>query len=108
VELPRWIDLVVLPAFNLALALLASGIVMLIVGHDPLQVVGLLVKGAFGSRLAVSYVLYYATTFVLRSRSATICRPGSCCRRWCWSPRLAGCSGRRCRRRCRRTGAVMS
>jgi ABC-type uncharacterized transport system permease subunit len=72
VELPRWIDLVVLPAFNLALALLASGIVMLIVGHDPLQVVGLLVKGAFGSRLAVSYVLYYATTFVFTGLAVAV------------------------------------
>ena len=72
VELPRWIDLIVLPAFNLALALLASGIVMLIVGHDPLQVVGLLVKGAFGSRLAVSYVLYYATTFVFTGLAVAV------------------------------------
>jgi ABC-type uncharacterized transport system permease subunit len=72
VELPRWIDLVVLPAFNLALALLASGIVMLIVGHEPLQVVGLLVKGAFGSRLAVSYVLYYATTFVFTGLAVAV------------------------------------
>ena len=71
-ELPRWIDLVVLPAFNLALALLASGIVMLIVGHDPLQVVGLLVKGAFGSRVAVSYVLYYATTFVFTGLAVAV------------------------------------
>ena len=63
-ELPRWMDLVLLPAFNLALALLVAGAVVAAVGMDPLQVVGWLVKGAFGSRSAVSYTLYYATTFV--------------------------------------------
>jgi simple sugar transport system permease protein len=72
VELPRWIDLFVLPAFNLALALLVSGMVMMIVGHDPLQVMWLLVKGAFGSRLALSYVLYYATTFVFTGLAVAV------------------------------------
>jgi len=64
VELPRWIDLVVLPAFNLALALLVAGLVVLLVGQDPGQVLALLIKGAFGTRLGLSYTLYYATTFV--------------------------------------------
>ena len=63
-ELPRWMDLVLLPAINLGMALVVSAIVLVIVGHDPVQVLGLLVKGAFGSRAGLSYTLYYATTFV--------------------------------------------
>ena len=43
IEMPRWLDLVVLPAFNLALALLACGVVVLIVGQDPAQVLALLI-----------------------------------------------------------------
>ena len=42
-ELPRWLDLFVLPAFNLALALLACGVVVMIVGHSPAQVLVLLI-----------------------------------------------------------------
>jgi ABC-type uncharacterized transport system permease subunit len=72
VEMPRWLDLVVLPVFNLALALLVCGIVVLIVGHDPGQVLALLVKGAFGSRIGFSYTLYYATTFVFTGLAVAV------------------------------------
>ena len=72
IELPRWVDLVVLPAFNLALALLASALVVLIVGQSPWQVIVLLVKGAFGSRIGLSYTLYYATTFVFTGLAVAV------------------------------------
>ena len=72
IEMPRWLDLVVLPIFNLALALLVCGIVVLIVGHDPGQVLALLVKGAFGSRIGFSYTLYYATTFVFTGLAVAV------------------------------------
>ncbi len=72
IELPRWIDLVVLPLVNLALALLACGIVVAVVGHDPWQVLALLVQGAFGSRMGLSYTLYYATTFVFTGLAVAV------------------------------------
>jgi len=71
-ELPRWIDLGVLPALNLAVALLVAGGVVLLVGQDPAQVLTLLVKGAFGSRVGVSYTLYYATTFVFTGLAVAV------------------------------------
>ncbi|MFN0183792.1 MAG: ABC transporter permease, partial [Aquabacterium sp.] len=72
VELPRWMDLVLLPAINLGVALLVSAVVLVIVGHDPVQVLGLLVKGAFGSRAGFSYTLYYATTFVFTGLAVAV------------------------------------
>ena len=72
VELPRWIDLVVLPAVNLGMAMLVSAVVLVIVGQDPVQVLGLLIKGAFGSRAGLSYTLYYATTFVFTGLSVAV------------------------------------
>jgi len=71
-EMPRWLDLVVLPIFNLALALFVCGIVVLIVGQDPGQVLALLIKGAFGSRIGLSYTLYYATTFVFTGLAVAV------------------------------------
>src|SRR5262249_22692449 len=71
-ELPRWLDLVVLPAFNLLMALLVSGLVVLIIGLDPLQVMALLVRGALGSRIGLSYTLYYATTFVFTGLAVAV------------------------------------
>jgi simple sugar transport system permease protein len=71
-EMPRWLDLGVLPVFNLGLALCVSGIVVMIVGQDPAQVLALLVKGAFGSRIGLSYTLYYATTFVFTGLAVAV------------------------------------
>jgi simple sugar transport system permease protein len=71
-ELPRWMDLALLPAINLALALAVAGIVVGAVGQDPLQVLTLLVQGAFGSRAGISYTLYYATTFVFTALAVAV------------------------------------
>ena len=72
VELPRWMDLVLLPAVNLALAFIVSAIVLLVIGQDPVQVLGLLVKGAFGSKVGIGYTLYYATTFVFTGLAVAV------------------------------------
>ena len=71
-EMPRWLDLFVLPAFNLALALAVCGVVVLSVGQSPGQVLALLIKGAFGSRIGLSYTLYYATTFVFTGLAVAV------------------------------------
>ena len=72
IELPRWLDLFVLPPINLAMAFAASALVLLTIGQDPLQVLVLLVKGAFGSRSGLSYTLYYATTFVFTGLAVAV------------------------------------
>ena len=71
-ELPRWMDLVLLPAINLLMAMAVAALVLLVVGHDPLQVLALLVKGAFGSRTGLSYTLYYATTFIFTGLAVAV------------------------------------
>ncbi len=72
VELPRWMDVAVLPAINLAIALLVAGGVVLLVGFKPDQVLALLIKGAFGSKSGISYTLYYATTFVFTGLAVAV------------------------------------
>ena len=71
-ELPRWMDVALLPAVNLAFALLVAGAVVLFVGFDPAQVLALLVKGALGSAAGISYTLYYATTFVFTGLAVAV------------------------------------
>ena len=63
-RLPLWIDLGLIPALNLAFALLISGLVVLAIGADPLQAVLLLVRGAFGYGEGLGYTLFYATNFI--------------------------------------------
>ena len=72
VELPRWMDVALLPAINLAIALLVAGGVVLLVGFKPDQVLALLIKGAFGSKAGISYTLYYATTFVFTGLAVAV------------------------------------
>ncbi len=71
-ELPRWLDVAVLPAVNLAIALLVAAGVVLLVGFNPGQVLTLLIKGAFGSASGISYTLYYATTFVFTGLAVAV------------------------------------
>ncbi|HYC02371.1 MAG TPA: ABC transporter permease [Azospirillaceae bacterium] len=63
-ELPRWVSLALLPAINIACALLASGLVILAIGEDPLAALGYLVTGALGSATGIGYTLYYATSLI--------------------------------------------
>ena len=70
--LPRWADLVLLPVVNLAVALLAAGVLVWLVGQDPLEVITVLVHGAFGSQRGLSYTLYYATTFTFTGLAVAV------------------------------------
>jgi ABC-type uncharacterized transport system, permease component len=62
--LPRWADIILLPLLNLALAFLVSGLVVLMVGENPLQAVQVIIYGAFGYGDGFGYTLYYATNFI--------------------------------------------
>lgn len=75
-ELPRWIDVGLLPLVNLALALAVCAVVVAIVGLDPRQVIVLLLEGAFGSRAGLSYTLYYATSFVFTGLAVAVALHG--------------------------------
>ncbi|MBK9136692.1 MAG: ABC transporter permease [Betaproteobacteria bacterium] len=71
-DLPRWAELAVLPAVNLALALTVAALVVAVIGFQPGEVLALLVKGAFGSKAGLGYTLYYATTFVFTGLAVAV------------------------------------
>ncbi len=60
------------PAANLALALVLSAVVVLLVGESPLRALRILVAGAFGNAEAVGYTLYYATNFVFTGLAVAV------------------------------------
>ena len=70
--LPRWADVVLLPAVCLAVALLVAGGVAAAVGQNPINVLVVLVKGAFGTPRGISYTLYYATTFIFTGLAVAV------------------------------------
>ncbi|WP_127145174.1 ABC transporter permease [Pelagibacterium montanilacus] len=62
--LPRWMDIVLLPAINLIMAFTISGLVVLMIGESPLEAISIILYGAFGYGDGFGYTLYYATNFV--------------------------------------------
>lgn len=70
--LPRWADLVLLPLVCLGLALMAAAVVVLLVGQDPVTVMTVLIRGAFGNQRGLSYTLYYATTFIFTGLAVAV------------------------------------
>jgi general nucleoside transport system permease protein len=63
-ELPRWVDVGVIPLLNLLLALIATSVIFLLIRENPLECLGIMLKGAVGSLKGWSYLLYYATNFI--------------------------------------------
>jgi len=76
-KLPRWAEYGLLPALNLAAALLLSGAVVRGIGESPWAALKLLSAGAFGSPEAIGYTLYYATNFIFTGLAVALaCQAG--------------------------------
>ena len=70
--LPRWADIVLLPLLNLVLALAVSGLVVLMIGQNPLEAIWTIITGAFGRPYNIGYTLYYATNFIFTGLAVAI------------------------------------
>jgi ABC-type uncharacterized transport system permease subunit len=70
--LPRWADVILLPALNLILAFGISGLVVLMIGENPLEAYRAIFLGAFGSGDGLGYTLYYATNFMFTGMAVAI------------------------------------
>ena len=70
--LPAWAEIVLLPLVNIALAFITVGIIVRVIGVDPLHALELLVVGAFGSPESIGYTLYYATNFIFTGLAVSI------------------------------------
>ncbi|SFG46899.1 nucleoside ABC transporter membrane protein [Palleronia marisminoris] len=71
-KLPKWADVGLIPAINLALALIVSGLVVSLIGQDPFEALAIMVRGAVGSTYGWGYTLYYATNFVFTGLAVAI------------------------------------
>ena len=62
--LPRWADLVLVPAASVLTAFLVGGLVVAAIGINPLSATRSLLVGSLGSSEAIGFTLYYATDFI--------------------------------------------
>jgi len=72
VKLPPWMDIVVVPIVNLLIALLVSGLIILLIGENPIEAVKIMLVGAFGYDEAIGYTLYYTTNFIFTGLAVAI------------------------------------
>ena len=71
-ELPRWVDIGLLPLANLTLAFVLSGLVVLAVGENPIDALVILVRGALGHPEGIAFTLYYATNFIFTGLAVAV------------------------------------
>jgi simple sugar transport system permease protein len=70
--LPRWVDLGLIPLLNLATAFLVAGLVVLLIGEDPLEATRILIYGAVGWGEGIGFTLYYATNFMFTGLAVAV------------------------------------
>jgi simple sugar transport system permease protein len=71
-EVPAWVGILLLPLLNLIAALALSGLVILVIGENPLLVMPALVQGALGDGEGIGYTLYYATDFIFAGLAVAV------------------------------------
>lgn len=72
IPLPAWLEVIVIPILNIIMALVASGLIMLAIGVDPIKAVGIMIEGALGSDYGIGYTLYYTTNFIFTGLAVAI------------------------------------
>ncbi len=69
---PGWVEYGLIPLINLAVAFLVAGLVVLLVGENPLEAAYHLINGAFGRGEYLGFTLYYATTFIFTGLAVAV------------------------------------
>ncbi|MEM6678330.1 MAG: ABC transporter permease, partial [Pseudomonadota bacterium] len=63
-RLPVWVDVGLIPILNLTLALAVAGIVVALVGENPIDALRVMIDGAFVYPGSIGYTLHYAANFI--------------------------------------------
>mgnify|MGYP006279251739 CR=1 FL=1 len=71
-QLPRWVDLGLIPLLNLLAAFLVAGLVVLLVGESPVEAVQVILFGAFGFGEGIGFTLFYATNFIFTGLAVAV------------------------------------
>lgn len=70
--LPHWVDVALLPLLNVVLAFLIGGLIVMSVGQNPLEAVGIMLYGSFGYGSGFGYTLYYTTDFIFAGLAVSL------------------------------------
>ena len=70
--LPKWADLVLIPAINVLLAFFVAGLVVIFIGEDPVHAMQIMIRGSLGSDYGIGYTLYYTTSFIFTGLAVAV------------------------------------
>ena len=71
-QLPRWVDVGLIPVINITAAFVVSGLVILVIGENPIDALAIMARGAFGYQEGIGYTLYYTTNFIFTGLAVAI------------------------------------
>lgn len=71
-EIPQWVDVALIPLVNILMALFVSGLIILMIGENPIEAVKIMVMGAVGYDGGLGYTLYYTTNFIFTGLAVAI------------------------------------
>lgn len=71
-RMPQWADVILIPFISLILAAILSGVVMMAIGQNPIEALGIMIDGAIGSSSGWGYTLYYATNFMFTGLAVAV------------------------------------
>ena len=71
-QLPRWVDIFLLPLLNLLTAFFICGLIIAALGENPFTALNVLIKGAFVYPGSLGYTLYYTTNFIFTGLAVAI------------------------------------
>jgi general nucleoside transport system permease protein len=63
-RLPTWADATLVPVLSIIIAFAISALVILGIGENPVNAMGIMIEGGLGSTYGWGYTLYYATNFM--------------------------------------------
>ncbi len=69
---PLWLTAGVVPLVNVAVAFLAAGLVITLIGENPLEALQIMLRGALGSQYGLGYTLYYTTSFIFTGLAVAV------------------------------------
>lgn len=70
--LPSWVSYLLMPLLNLVTALVISGLVIWVIGQNPLEAFSILINGALGNGMGIGFTLFYATSFIFTGLSVAM------------------------------------
>lgn len=72
IELPAWIEILLIPILNILMALFFAGLIIFAIGENPIDAVRIMLTGAFGYDEGIGYTLYYTTNFIFTGLAVAI------------------------------------